>query len=153
MRSRLLSAVTMSMALAACDETTAPSSVSTQSPPVEIVFLGVTAQRTDLPPSAQACLDGVGVTHIHPSWQQFASIPMQALPPDRYAIPFTNVPTGTRVSFRINDQNYCDQNPTGAVTRNVLVNGVPVAQNATTPGNGAEPGFAFTLSPNGTVTQ
>ena len=58
-----------------------------------------------------------------------------------------------RVSFRINDQNACDENPTGAVTRNVFVNDFRVAQNTTTPGNGDEPGFAFTVTTNGTFTQ
>jgi hypothetical protein len=50
------------------------------------------------------------------------------------------VPADTQVSFRINDQNWCDQNATGAVTRNVFVNGVALVQNATTPGQGDEPG-------------
>jgi hypothetical protein len=59
----------------------------------------------------------------------------------------------TPVSFRVNDQNACDENPTGAVTRNVLVNDLKLIQNATTPGNGDEPGFAFTIAPNGTVRQ
>ena len=56
-------------------------------------------------------------------------------------------------SFRVNDQNSCDQNPTGAVTRNILVNDVRLLQNATTPGNGDEPGFAFMLAANGTLSQ
>jgi hypothetical protein len=51
------------------------------------------------------------------------------------------------------DQNACDENPTGAVTRNVLVNDIRLVQNTTTPGNGDEPGFAFTIAPNGTVSQ
>jgi hypothetical protein len=42
----------------------------------------------------------------------------------RYEITFTDVPLNIRVSFRINDQNACDENPPGAVTRNVLVNDV-----------------------------
>ena len=63
------------------------------------------------------------------------------------------MPLGTRVSFRVNDQNACDQNPTGAVTQNVFVNDVRLIQNTTTPGNGDEPGFAFTMAPNGTVSQ
>ncbi len=50
-------------------------------------------------------------------------------------------------------QNSCDENPTGAVTRNIFVNDLRVVQNTTTPGNGDEPGFAFTVAPNGTVTQ
>jgi hypothetical protein len=153
MRTRILAVAITSLALIGCDETTTPTSITTEPPTVDIVFLGPTARRTDLPASAQACLDGVGPTHIHPSWQDFAAIPMQSLPPDRYVISLTNVPVGRRVTFRINDQNYCDQNPTGAVTRNVTVNNMLLTQNATTPGNGDEPGFAFTLSQNGNVSQ
>ena len=66
---------------------------------------------------------------------------------------FADVPVGTRVSFRINDQNACDENPTGAVTRNVLVNDIRLVQNTTTPGNGDEPGYGFTISANGTISQ
>jgi hypothetical protein len=120
---------------------------------VQIVFLGSTTRRTDLPASAQACVNGVGPTHTHPSWREFAGIPLQAIPPDRYEITFTDVPVGTRVSFRVNDQNFCDENPTGAVTRNILVNGVRLTQNATTPGNGDEPGYALTVSANGVISQ
>jgi hypothetical protein len=117
------------------------------------VFLGPTARRSDLPPSAQACVTGVGATHIHPSWRAFAGIPLQPVPPDRYEITFDDVPVDTRVSFRVNDQNSCDENPTGAVTRNVFVNDVRLVQNTTTPGSGDEPGYAFTVASNGTVTQ
>jgi hypothetical protein len=120
---------------------------------VQIVFLGSTTRRTDLPASAQACVNGIGPTHTHPSWRAFAGIPLQAIPPDRYEITFTDVPVGTRVSFRVNDQNFCDENPTGAVTRNILVNGVRLTQNATTPGNGDEPGYALTVSANGVISQ
>ena len=95
----------------------------------------------------------MGVTHTHPSWRGFAGVPLQAVPPDRYEITFDDVPVATRVSFRINDQNSCDQNPTGAVTRNVFVNSVALAQNATTPGQGDEPGFAFSVTAGGVVTQ
>jgi hypothetical protein len=112
--------------------------VASPSPPgattavVRIVFLGATLRRSDLPPSAQACVNGVGATHAHPSWRSFASVPLQPVPPDRYEIVFSDVPVSVRVSFRINDQNSCDENSTGAVTRNVLVNEVRVIQNATT---------------------
>jgi hypothetical protein len=120
---------------------------------VRIVFLGATARRTDLPPSAQACVNGVGATHTHPSWRSFAAFPLQPVPPDRYELTFNDVPVDMRVSFRINDQNSCDENPTGAVTRNVLANDVRLVQNATTPGTGDEPGFAFTIGPAGVITQ
>jgi hypothetical protein len=144
----------LALALAACggEPPSAPSSPAT-SARVRIVFRGSTTRRADLPPSAQACVNGVGVTHTHPSWRAFAAIPLQAVPPDRYEITFDDVPIGPRVSFRINDQNACDQNPTGAVTRNVFANDVELVQNATTPGSGDEPGFAFNLTAAGAVTQ
>ena len=140
------------MATIGCDDPpTAPGSSNPST--VRVVFQGSTTRRTDLPASAQACVQGVGATHIHPSWRNFAAIPLQAVPPDRYEISFTDVPIGTRVSFRVNDQNFCDENATGAVTRNVLVNNVRLNQNATTPGNGDEPGYALVIAANGTVTQ
>lgn len=134
-----------------CDNDNAPSSDTTAS--VRIVFMGSTARRTDLPSFADACVNGVGMTHIHPSWRSFAAIPLQPVPPDRYEISFTDVPVDSRVSFRVSDQNACDENPTGAVTRNILVNDVRLVQNATTPGNGDEPGFAFTIARGGMVRQ
>ena len=141
-----------SVTLAACDDApTLPSQSVTTT--VRIVFLGSTMRRADLPASAQACAAGVGATHTHPSWRSFAGIPLRAVPPDRYEITFTNVPVNTRVSFRVNDQNACDENPTGAVTRNVFANDVRLIQNTTTPGNGDEPGYALTVAASGAVSQ
>jgi hypothetical protein len=117
------------------------------------MFLGSTTRRADLPASAQACVSGVGATHAHPSWRSFAAIPLQAVPPDRYEITFSDVPVGIRVSFRVNDQNSCDENPTGAVTRNIFANDVRLVQNTTTPGNGDEPGYAMTVTASGSVSQ
>jgi hypothetical protein len=140
------------LALSACDDTpTSPDQSGTAT--VRIVFMGSTARRSDLPPSAQACVMGVGATHAHPSWRNFAGIPLQPVPPDRYEITFDDVAVGTPVSFRVNDQNSCDENPTGAVTRNVFANNVRLVQNTTTPGNGDEPGFALTVAANGSITQ
>ena len=140
------------LAASACDDD-APASPSESAMTLRIVFAGSTTRRSNLPASAQACVSGVGLTHIHPSWRDFASIPLQAVPPDRYEITFTDVPIATRVSFRVNDQNSCDENPTGAVTRNIFVNDARLAQNTTTPGNGDEPGFAFTVTSNRMVRQ
>src|SRR5437867_6439889 len=120
---------------------------------VRIVLRGSTTLRSDLPASAQACVAGVGVTHTHPSWRNFSAVPLQPVPPDRYEITFTDVPVNARAAFRINDQNFCDQNPTGAALRNVFANDVELVQNTTTPGNGDEPGFAFTVTASGRVTQ
>ena len=130
-----------------------PSGPGSTTPVVQIAYRGSTTRRADLPPSAQACVQGVGATHIHPSWRSFAAIPLRAVPPDRYELSFDDVPIDTRVSFRINDQNSCDQNPTGAVTANVFANDTALVQNATTPGNGDEPGFAFTMSATGRISQ
>jgi hypothetical protein len=157
-RMRVRAAVmALSVAALGCDEPNSPSSPTNPSgsttATVRLVFLGPTARRADLPASALDCVNGVGATHTHPSWRSFASIPLQAVPPERYEIVFTDVPVNSRVSFRVNDQNACDENPTGAVTRGVLLNGVQLNQNATTPGNGDEPGYAFTISSNGTISQ
>jgi hypothetical protein len=141
-----------SMTLSACDEAPTSPSQSTVAT-VRIVFLGSTTRRADLPVSAQACAAGVGSTHTHPSWRSFAGISLQAVPPERYEITFNDVPINMRVSFRVNDQNSCDENPTGAVTRNVFANDVRLVQNTTTPGNGDEPGFAMTVTANGSVSQ
>jgi hypothetical protein len=137
----------------ACDDAPAAPSSPSGIATVRLVFLGSTTRRSDLPASAQACVSGVGATHTHPSWRNFTGVPLQPVPPDRYEITFTDVPVNIRVLFRINDQNACDENPTGAVTRNVLVNDVGLVQNTTTPGNGDEPGFAFTIAPNGRISQ
>jgi len=86
-----------------------------------------------------------------------AVVPQSAVqiesPIERYEITFTDVPVNARVSLRVNDQNACDENPTVAVTRNVCVNDVRLVQNAITPGNGDEPGFAFTICSSGTISQ
>ena len=148
----LTASAALTLAMVGCDESSNPASPG-QTGTVRIVLLGSTVRRTDLPPAAESCANGVGSTHTHPSWRNFAAIPLQPVPPDRYEISFNDVPINTRVSFRVNDQNSCDQNPTGAVTRNILVNDVRLLQNATTPGNGDEPGFAFMLAANGTLSQ
>jgi hypothetical protein len=144
-------AALVGVAAAACDESMSPTRSGSAVASVRFVYAGPTARRSDLPPSALDCLNGVGLTHIHPSWRDFAATPLRPLPPDRYDILLDDVPVDTRVSFRINDQNSCDENPTGAVTRNVLANDVRLTQNATTPGE--EPGYAFMVTRSGTVTQ
>jgi len=153
MRTALLTMLAAaSLSCLACDDSPAspsPSSFAT----VRIVFRGSTTRRPDLPQSAQPCVDGVGVTHIHPSWRGFATIPLRAVPPDVYEMTFVDVPIAARVSFRVNDQNSCDENPTGAVTRNVFANDVRLIQNTTTPGNGEEPGYALSVSAEGAVSQ
>jgi hypothetical protein len=150
---RLAIAGAMTLASLGCDDGPAAPTSQSGTATVRIVFLDSTTRRSDLPSSAQACVSGVGVTHSHPSWRNFAGIPLQPSPPDRYEITFTDVPVNMRVSFRVNDQNACDENPTGAVTRNVFANDVRLVQNTTTPGNGDEPGYALTVTANGMISQ
>src|SRR5262249_18229290 len=97
-----LIAAVASLTLWGCDEAPVAPTQSTVAT-MRIVFLGSTTRRSDLPASAQACIAGVGATHIHPSWKGFAGTPLQPVPPDRYEITFNDVPVATRVSFRVND--------------------------------------------------
>jgi hypothetical protein len=154
MRIAVALAALASLASLACEDdpsqTIAPGSAGTT---VRVAFEGSTTRDPTMPTSTQACADGVGATHIHPSWRNFAGIPMPAVLPARYEIVLSDAPVNTRLTFRVNDQNFCDENPTGAVTRNILVNDVRLTQNATTPGTGDEPGFAFTVTSDGTVRQ
>src|SRR5688500_15437985 len=104
-RGALLTAVALFGCACGSERAATPPTPSPTVASVRILFRGPTARRSDLPLSAQACVQGVGATHTHPSWRGFAGIALQPVPPDRYEISFTDVPLDTRVSFRINDQN------------------------------------------------
>ena len=134
----------------ACDESPAPlpsGGVAT----VTLSYRASTTPRTDLPSSVQACVQGATPTHPHPSWRSFGTVPLQALAPDRWQIVFTDVPVETLVSLRVNDPNACDENPTGAVTRNIFINDVRLTTAVLTPGSGQEPGFSFTVAADGRI--
>ncbi len=139
--------------LSACGDDTPTQPSSPGLATIRIAYRGATALRPDLPPSAQACVGAVGVTHTHPSWRDFQAFAMTAVPPDRYEIVLADAPVGTSLSFRVNDRNWCDVNPTGAVLRDVFVNNVAMVQNTLTPGSGLEPGYAFTVTQDGRVSQ
>ncbi len=57
-----------------------------------------------------------------------------------------------RLSLRVSDPNVCTENSTGAATRNVFANDVLLVDIVPTPGSGTEPGLAFTVDTDGTVT-
>jgi hypothetical protein len=128
---------------------TSPGGSSTAT--VRIVYRAQVERRTDLPQSLATCVSGVGPTHIHPSWRSFTAIPLQA-GSDQWEITFNDVPTTTRQSIRVSDGNACDQNPTGAATRNIFANDVLLTEIVTTPGSGPEPGLAFGVDATGRVT-
>ena len=131
------------------DTVTAPSSGRAT---VLIAYRSSTTPRTDLPATTQACVAGVGPTHVHPSWRGFDAFPLRAAAPDRWELSLDDAPVGPRLSLRISDGNVCDENATGAATRNVFVNNVLLTQIVTTPGSGPEPGFACSVDASGRVT-
>jgi hypothetical protein len=144
----------IAVAAAACGGSAdAPSPTSPGAPTatVRIVYRASVSPRTDLPQSLATCVSGVGQTHIHPSWRAFVAVPLQAQS-NQWEITFTDVPTTARQSIRVSDGNVCDENPTGAATRNIFANDVLLTQIVTTPGSGPEPGLAFGVDTTGRVT-
>jgi hypothetical protein len=138
----------------ACGGSNAPASPTSTggTAGVRFVYRASTAPRTDLPPSARDCVQGVGRTHIHPSWRAFDRIDMNPIGGDRWESAFSDVPVGVRQSIRVSDGNACDQNATGAATQNVFANDVRLVEIVPTPGSGIEPGLAFTATADGRVT-
>ena len=132
--------------------TPAPAPPGAAAATVRFVYRASTSPRTDLPPSANECVQLVGRTHIHPGWREFGRIDMTAVGADRWEISFSDVPTNARQAIRVSDGNACDQNATGAATRNVFANDVLLVEVVPTPGSGTEPGLAFTVAPDGRVT-
>ncbi|CAN5616672.1 hypothetical protein BH23ACI1_BH23ACI1_32850 [soil metagenome] len=149
---RALALALAAAAMPACSDAgpspTAPGARAT----VRFAYLASTTARTDLPPATSACVAGVGRTHIHPSWRNFARVDLNATGAERWEIAFTDVPVNQRLSVRVSDGNVCDENPTGAATRNVFANDVRLVEIVPTPGSGIEPGLAFMVAADGTVT-
>lgn len=147
-------AAVFTLGVLACDGQTTPPSPAPASfrTTVRFVYRASTTPRTDLPPSARGCVEGVGRTHIHPSWRNFDRYEMTPVGADRWEIAFTDVAVTIRQSIRVSDGNACDENATGAATRNVFANDVRLVEVVPTPGSGTEPGLAFTVLADGRVT-
>lgn len=147
-------AAVIAFGIVACGGRTTPTSPAPTNfrTTVRFVYRASTIPRTDLSPSARACVEGVGRTHIHPSWRNFDRFEMTPVGTDRWETGFVDVPVNTRQSIRVSDGNACDENPTGAATRNVFANDVRLVDIVPTPGSGTEPGLAFTVSADGRVT-
>ena len=119
---------------------------------VEFVYRAATAADAAVRAAFLDCVAGVGVTHIHPGWRDFFRINLTAVGDDRWEITFTDVPVDSEQRIRISDPNTCDSDPNGASTENVFANGVRLTRIVDTPGNGIEPGLAFSVTADGTVT-
>jgi hypothetical protein len=152
-----LAVASLALSSPACSDYSSPPAPTTggnggSTVAVQFVYRASTTPRSDLPASTQQCVAGVGQTHIHPSWRGFALFTMTAAAADRWEITLNDAPVGVRLAIRVSDGNVCDENPTGAATRNVFANGVLLTEIVPTPGTGTEPGLAFTVAADGRVT-
>ena len=120
---------------------------------VVMSYRASTRPRTDLPPSAQACVTAAGETHVHVTWRNPDYFPLRAVAAERWELALNDAPVGQRLSLLIHDGNACASNPTGAATHDVYVNDVLLTQTVTvTTASGAEPGLAFSVDASGRVT-
>ena len=119
---------------------------------VQFAYRAATAIDPQVRANFPGCVANVGSSHIHPSWQSFQRVNMTAVGADRWEITFSNVPVGMESRIRVSDPNACDSDPNGASTENVFANEVRLTRVVDTPGNGTEPGLAFTVTADGTVT-
>ncbi len=148
----LLLAAGTAVAVVGCggDEPSGPVGATTAT--VRFVYGASTAIDPAVAQAFPGCVQGVGQTHIHPSWRNFARVNMQAAGADSWEITFQDVPVGGEQRIRVSDPNVCAQNPTGAATEGVSANGVTLTRIVDTPGSGIEPGLAFSVSADGSVT-
>jgi hypothetical protein len=149
-RRRLGLAIVVALA-AGCGDDDGDESPQAGTATVTIVYAAPTTTDPQVAAQFPLCVTGIERTHLHPSWRGFARVDLTAAG-DRWTATFTDVPVGSRERFRINDPNVCPENPTGAVTRNISANGVALTAVVDTPGSGVEPGVAFTVAADGTVT-
>jgi hypothetical protein len=138
------------LAVCGCDDDKTPTRPTNSTVTVVVAYLAPT--QPTLPGSVQDCVRGVGATHVHPSWRQFAAVTMRVAGTERFELTLDDVPVNQRVSIRVSDANACLDNATGAATRNVFANNTRLSEIIPTPGSGTEPGLAFTVGPDGRVT-
>jgi len=119
---------------------------------VQFVYLSSTTVDPAVRAAFPSCVNAVGRTHIHPSWQDFRLVAFDPQPPDRFTLTFTDVPIDNENQIRVSDPNACDTHVTGASTVGVFANNVMLTRIVDTPGSGIEPGLSFRVNANGTVT-
>ena len=145
----------LAMATVACGGSSGdPAGGVVSIPTVQVAFVYLASTVTD-PAVAAAfpgCVANVGQTHFHPSWRSFARVNMTAVGAGSWEITFDDVPVQQGLSLRISDPNACATDPNGASTVNVFGNAVLLTNIVSTPGNGLEPGLAFDVAADGTVS-
>ncbi len=119
-----------------------------------VVFSYMAPTTTDPAVAAMfpQCVQGVNVTHLHAGWRGFQAFALTAMGPDRWELTFADVPVGPEQRIRISDPNACALNATGASTEGVSANGTVLTRVVDTPGSGIEPGLAFEVAADGSVT-
>jgi len=142
----------MLLGLPACGD--GPTRLETSARLATVVFSYSASTSTDPAVAAMhaQCVQGVNVTHLHAGWHDFQAFALTAIGPDRWEITFTDVPVGSEQSIRISDPNVCALNATGASTEGVSANGTLLIRVVDTPGSGIEPGLAFEVAADGSVT-
>ncbi len=137
------------LGLPACgDDSTGPPEFAT----VVFSYLAPTATDPAVVATFPQCVQGVNVTHLHAGWRDFQAFALTAMGPDRWEITLTDVPVGSEQRIRISDPNTCALNATGASTEGVSANGTLLTRVVDTPGSGIEPGLAFEVAADGSVT-
>lgn len=119
---------------------------------VEFIYQASTTIDPAVTQQFPDCVAAVGQTHIHPGWRDFSRVNMVAADADTWQRSFTDVPVGSEQRIRISDPNTCTSDPNGASTTNVFANGVRLTRVVDTPGNGTEPGLAFSVTAGGVVS-
>jgi hypothetical protein len=136
----------------ACDSDDPPDPIGPETTAVIIAYVAPTMTDPDIAADFPVCVNGVGRTHVRPSWRSFQRFDLAPATDVRWQIVLSDVPVGQQVIIRVNDPNACDTDANGATTENVFANGVELTRVVDTPGNGTEPGLAFTVSGDGEVT-
>lgn len=136
----------------ACDSGGLPDPIGPATTAVIISYVAPTAADPDIAADFPVCVNRVGRTHVRPSWRNFQRFDLSPATGVRWQIVLPDVPVNQEVSIRVSDPNACDTDPNGTTTENVFANGVELTRVVDTPGNGNEPGLAFTVSGDGEVT-
>ena len=149
--SRIVTGVALMMTPACGAELTGPAAF-TQFTTVVFRYAAPTTTDPAVASAFPQCVNGIGVTHLHPEWRGFQALPLTAIGSDMWEITFSDVPLGSEQRIRVSDPNTCALNPTGASTMGVTANGRLLTRIVDTPGSGIEPGLAFTVTADRGVT-
>ena len=140
------------LALPACGDDSTGLDARRNFATVVFSYVAPTATDPDVAAMFPQCVQGVNVTHLHAGWRDFQAFALTAMGPDRWEITLIDVPVGSEQRIRISDPNACALNATGASTEGVSANGTLLTRVVDTPGTGIEPGLAFQVAVDGSVT-